>query len=488
MDEERRNDSNWEDKTIPLEEEQTIPLRENRGFSNQVRKPKLKHSQGSNARSSYNQAQGNQPLYGQAQNSQSWGNPHSQNPYQQGGQNPYGGNNNPYQQGNQNPYNQQPYPPVGQNPYSQQRNQNPYNQQPYPQGDFNAYGPQSYPQGNPNGYGQQPYPQRNPNKYGQQSYPQRDSNVYGQQSNSQGEPSSYNQPSYVQTPVKVRSKMPFIIAGALIVILFLGGLAIGLISSNKSGTQANKNSQNAEQGDSSKILVQNGDFDTVVTVKSKDVDNIKLFKEPGGKKKAGKVQEGVPCALLQEKTVDGEKWAKIDFCNRQGWCRMDRLRTISGEACYFYVKENSNENTVFVNERAIKLHTGAGQDTDIAATDVKYGTELTISKVEDGWGRTNYQNKECWIDMNVVGFYTSKYWQVERCDGSKNGIKLRKSSTEDSEQLTTVPLCTKFQSSDCRNGWARFTYGGKTGWLKLHYATPCGSSKGLSFSEDENNF
>ena len=35
---------------------------------------------------------------------------------------------------------------------------------------------------------------------------------------------------------------------------------------------------------------------------------------------------------------------------------------------------------------------------------------------------------------------------------------------------------------------ARFTYGGKTGWLKLHYATPCGSSKGLSFSEDENNF
>ena len=462
MDEERRNGSNWDDKTIPLEEEQTVPLRENRVFSNQVRKPKLKHARSSNERSSYNQSQGNRSPYGQSQDSQFWGDPHSQNPYQQGGQNPYSGNNNPYQQSNQNPYGRQPYPPMGQNPYSQQSNQNSYNHQPYPQGNFNAYGSQSYPQGN--------------------------SNVYGQQSNLQGEPISYNQPSYIQTPVKVRSKMPFIIAGALIVILFLGGLAIGLISSNKSGTQANKNSQNAEQGDSSKILVQNGDFDTVVTVKSKDIDNIKLFKEPGGKKKAGKVQEGVPCALLQEKTVDGEKWAKIDFCNRQGWCRMDRLRTIFGETCYFYVKENSNENTVFVNERAIKLHTGAGQDTDIAATDVKYGTELTISKVEDGWGRTNYQNKECWIDMNVVGFYTSKYWQVERCDGSKNGIKLRKSSTEDSEQLTTVPLCTKFQSSDCRNGWARFTYGGKTGWLKLHYATPCGSSKGLSFSEDENNF
>ena len=221
-----------------------------------------------------------------------------------------------------------------------------------------------------------------------------------------------------------------------------------------------------------------------MTAKSKDIDNIKLFKEPGKKKKAGKVQEGVPCALLQEKTVDGEKWANIDFFNRQGWCRMDKLRTISGDVDYFYVKENS-ENIVFVNEQAIKLHTGAGQDTSIAATDVKYGTELNISKVEDGWGRTTYQNKECWIDMNVVGFYASEYWQVERCDGSTNGIKLRKSSTEDSEQLTTVPLCTKFQSSESRNGWAKFTYGGKTGWMKLHYATPCGSSKGLSFTEDK---
>ena len=124
MDEERRNGSNCDDKTIPLEEEQTVPLRENRVFSNQVRKPKLKHAWSSNERSSYNQSQGNRPPYGQSQDSQSWGDPHSRNPYQQGGQNPYSGNNNPYQQSNQNPYGRQPYPPMGQNPYSQQSNQN----------------------------------------------------------------------------------------------------------------------------------------------------------------------------------------------------------------------------------------------------------------------------------------------------------------------------------------------------------------------------
>lgn len=403
MDEERREHSNWDDKTIPLEENHTVPLSEKREFSNQVRRPKLKHPKKSNSQSPYEQSQHSQ--------SDGNANPYSQNPYQQGGYTPSGNNNNPYQQHTPNSYGRQPY---------QQGGQVPYNQQPY-----------------------------------------------------------------TQPPEKKHSKMPFIIAGAFVAVLFLGGLAIGLFSSNKSKPQASKeSSQKADQGDSSKILVQDNTFDTVVTAKSKDIDNIKLFKEPGKKKKAGKVQEGVPCALLQEKTVDGEKWANIDFCNRQGWCRMDKLRTISGDVDYFYVKENS-ENIVFVNEQAIKLHTGAGQDTSIAATDVKYGTELNISKVEDGWGRTTYQNKECWIDMNVVGFYASEYWQVERCDGSTNGIKLRKSSTEDSEQLTTVPLCTKFQSSESRNGWAKFTYGGKTGWMKLHYATPCGSSKGLSFTEDK---
>lgn len=116
MDEERRNGSNWDDKTIPLEEEQTVPLRENIVFSNQVRKPKLKHTRSSNERSSYNQSQGNRPPYGQSQDSQSWVDPHSRNPYQQGGQNPYSGNNNPYQQSNQNPYGRQPYPPMGQIP------------------------------------------------------------------------------------------------------------------------------------------------------------------------------------------------------------------------------------------------------------------------------------------------------------------------------------------------------------------------------------
>ena len=336
-------------------------------------------------------------------------------------------------------------------------------------------------------------------QYNGQPYDQRPftEQPYGQQ-NRQPNYGTYNQPPYNQSPYnqspynqppKKKSVFPFILAGgAVIILLLLGGIIFALIS--KKSTSTSNQNQTVNQGDSGqqiteeKIPVQDDTFQTVVTAKSVNLDNIQLFTTAGGAQKAGKVQEGVPCALLQQQDVNGEQWAKIDFCNRQGWCRMDMLRTISGDAKYFYVKANS-VNTVFVNENSIKLHTGVGKKTDIAATGVTYGTELNILEVQNGWGRTMYQNQECWIDMNVVGFYASDYWQVERCDGSTTGIKLRESANEKSKELAVVPLKTVLQSSEFKNGWAKFSYSGKTGWMKLHYATPCGSTSGLSFSEDK---
>ena len=124
-------------------------------------------------------------------------------------------------------------------------------------------------------------------------------------------------------------------------------------------------------------------------MKSKDIDNIKLFKEPARKRKSRKsTGRSSLCAITGKNgrwRKNGQKLIFVIVRDGAGWAH--RLRTISGETCYFYVKENSNENTVFVNERAIKLHTGAGQDTDIAATDVKYGTELTDLKSRRWMGK-----------------------------------------------------------------------------------------------------
>lgn len=46
--------------------------------------------------------------------------------------------------------------------------------------------------------------------------------------------------------------------------------------------------------------------------------------------------------------------------------------------------------------------------------------------------------------MNVVGFYASEYWQVERCDGVQMVLNFVNHPRKIAEQLTTVPYVQNF--------------------------------------------
>lgn len=229
------------------------------------------------------------------------------------------------------------------------------------------------------------------------------------------------------------------------------------------------------------------DLGTGVTIKSKDIERIPLYDAPGGSEKEDKIREAVCCQILEEKDYEGEVWYKIDYCGRGGWTPKHYVRYLSEDALYFSVEEGETE-TAFNTETKIKLHAGPYQDSAITDHDVPYGTEFAISELQDGWGRTVYEGKECWVDMNVTGAYLTKYWQVERCDDSKKKnktIKLRRSWSADTEILAEVPVGTVVEVVEFKNGWGKVTYEGKTGWMMLHYMTSCGKD-GLP-SEDLGN-
>ena len=67
-------------------------------------------------------------------------------------------------------------------------------------------------------------------------------------------------------------------------------------------------------------------------------------------------------------------------------------------------------------------------------------------------------------------------------------VNIRTGVGTNNRSIGVVPNGQSVYINQTQGNWGYGRYGGKTGWLKLHYATPCGSSKGLSFSEDENNF
>ena len=224
-----------------------------------------------------------------------------------------------------------------------------------------------------------------------------------------------------------------------------------------------------------------GSYPTVVTLKSLQLDGVALYSEPDGMS-FDSIPEAVPCALVSRKSVGGVTWDYIAFCGKTGWVKDQYIRNVSGGIEYFYINNNYSD-TVFVTKKKIKVHSKPESTAKtVTAENIPYGSEFPIDEMKDGWGHSYYNGEECWIDMNVVGFYSSLVWQIERGDGKNEGINLREKPSEDSRKLTKIPVRTMVYETEHWNGWAKVNYGGKTGWVKLHYATPCGDS-GLDFSE-----
>ena len=231
----------------------------------------------------------------------------------------------------------------------------------------------------------------------------------------------------------------------------------------------------------SQVDFDSGNYATVVTLKSLQLEGLVLYSEPDGLS-FDTIPEAVPCALLDRKSIGGITWDYVSFCGKSGWVKDQYIRNVSDGIEYFHVSDR-HDNTVFVTKPKIKIHSKPESTAStVIAENIPYGTEFRIDALDNGWGHSYFRNEECWIDMDVMGFYSSLTWQIERGDGKTEGINLRKEPSEESPKLTKIPIRTRITEIEHRNGWAKVYYDGKSGWVKLHYATPCGNN-GLDYSE-----
>ena len=257
------------------------------------------------------------------------------------------------------------------------------------------------------------------------------------------------------------------------IIILLGGNSPGTINAENGTTQ---NRPKAEDS----MEVMDG---TYVTYKSLYLDNVPIYTQPGEEKVYAMLPEGQCVQMLGKVSYKNTLWYKVDYCGKQGWIEGSNLRYLSDEDLYFQVGDNRLDNVVFVNEEKVKLHTEPEQESPYAGKGIRYGTEFAIKELKNGWGKINYKGQDCWIDMNVVNYYPTRYWQIEVCNGTSDGIHLRKSPDEETASLGKVPVGIVVRILEHKNGWGKISYGGKTGWIKLHYATPCPET-GLENSED----
>ena len=293
---------------------------------------------------------------------------------------------------------------------------------------------------------------------------------------------------------------------AAAVVLLLAGVSFIFINNNKlpldnqnlsgskktavvSGADSKTDTKNVGYGNNGTTMTTDlEEIDdttgTYTTYKSNNLNGIPIYENPSDVSPINTIPEARPCKVNQYMDYDNMRWALIDYCGITGWTERKFLRRVSSEKRYFFL-DGSDGKTVYVDKESIKLHEKPDEDSGITFSDVKYGTELNVTELENGWGKVFYKGGINYVDMKTVNHYASKYCQVEICNGKSDTISLRKAKGEASESIDkikagTVLLITKFD-----NGWGKTTINGEKGWVKLHYTTFCGPN-GLSFSEDTN--
>ena len=176
----------------------------------------------------------------------------------------------------------------------------------------------------------------------------------------------------------------------------------------------------------------------------------------------------------------GKTYYQIEFCGLEGWVRNDMLKKLGDQDTYFQLDKCPADNTVYFNEERkynengtpFSLYSEADLDSGFY-TDIDYGDSLTITEIENGFGKTSYDGYgECWVNMAQVNYYESDYWKVEI--GQQKGtddINVRKTPDPAAGQVTVIAEGTVVRVSEFQNGWAYAPdYGG---WVNLRYMTPC---------------
>lgn len=95
------------------------------------------------------------------------------------------------------------------------------------------------------------------------------------------------------------------------------------------------------------------------------------------------------------------------------------------------------------------------------------GDRVTIYEEQDGWGRIDDYG---WVCMEYLApIFETKKANYKVRTNSGCGLRLRAAPNTESAILALIPNGTEVQSTESRDGWARTSYAGSSGWACLDY-------------------
>lgn len=94
------------------------------------------------------------------------------------------------------------------------------------------------------------------------------------------------------------------------------------------------------------------------------------------------------------------------------------------------------------------------------------GTQIPITEISNGWGKTFYNNKEAWVSLEYASF-VSDFSFSTGCYKASAALNVYESQSISSKVIMTVPVNAYFEVKSFSTIWSNITYNGKSGYVNM---------------------
>ena len=199
--------------------------------------------------------------------------------------------------------------------------------------------------------------------------------------------------------------------------------------------------------------------------------SINLYTDAGSESSvSGTVSDSFSGVVTEQKKVDDVTWDNIDYYGLQGWIEDDKLLKI-GENDQISDYLSATQYAYTENTETVSIQKAPGEGNE-ALGEIDYGTEISITNTQDGWGEFEYNGQNAWIRLSDVATYIpwGKYC-VNTSDGGQVNVRTEANGT--SPVIDVLSYGDTVSVEEFQKGWAKISFDNVAGWVSMKFLTSC---------------
>ena len=206
-------------------------------------------------------------------------------------------------------------------------------------------------------------------------------------------------------------------------------------------------------------------------------------------------------------------WGKTSYSGKTGWISLDyatKTGNVAAPAATTTAASTASASsavagTVYKTNGNMYLRSGNNKSASILGV-VPKGTSVTATQISNNWGKITYGGKTGWMSLKystktgTVAAPAASTAKATTASSTKtasaasptvtgttskttsfiyqttSNLNLRSGNSTSYSKLSVIPRGTGVTVTEVKNNWGKVSYGGKTGWISLQYASKKGSN------------